>query len=103
MTHPQFFAAHRGPRKRNYKVVGYSEPKVRIENRTSCEVMCLIEDAQALKLIVDLLGRIDCDNITKIDTVEDRRFAETMHRSTVALIQSWHRICRLKLRQHLAQ
>jgi hypothetical protein len=87
--------------RKNYRVTGRIDRKrgVITEYRTSLDAARLIEDVQTLALILDLLQSVDADSLTEIESIKDYEFAYQMHRSTVALVKSWHRIAKLKLRR----
>jgi hypothetical protein len=66
------------------------------------EAASLAEDIARLEVILHLLGKIDSANITATRTQADRDYGQDMLKSQIALVESWHRSARLKLREFLA-
>ena len=59
----------------------------------------LAEDVIRLEMILALMEQIDVDNLTKVQTIEDRQYSRDMLRSTRALVRTWHRYAQNKMRQ----
>jgi len=72
-------------------------------NETPVEALHLAEDVLVLELVIQLLKRIDTSNITASDTQEQRDFGRHMLQSQLALIYSWQRHAKLKMRKEFLQ
>ena len=82
-----------------YRIVGHGPPKQSRRGDVPVEAVELVADIERLERVIDLLKRVDDWNITASATDKDREFARDMRESTVALVRSWHRYARLKLRK----
>jgi hypothetical protein len=66
------------------------------------EAASLAEDIARLEEVLHLLGKIDTANISANRTQADRDYGQDMLKSQIALVESWHKSARLKLREYLA-
>ncbi len=66
------------------------------------EVVELVEDLLKLDSMVTGLREIDPWNITISDTHEQREFGRDMLATQLALVRSWQRYARRRLRKYLA-
>lgn len=66
------------------------------------EVLELNEDITRLEEVMRLLKRIEPWNISAYNTQEAQEFAEMMLQSQRALVHSWLRYAKLRMRKYLA-
>jgi len=66
------------------------------------EAVHLAQDIERIEIILSALQRLDTNNISHTKTDEQREFGELMKYNTIALVRTWHRYAKLKLRDFLA-
>jgi hypothetical protein len=86
------------PTKTRYKIVGKAPPKAAVRGDVPVDALRLITDINRLEFALELLEEIDDWSIANSNTLPAREFARGMRSSQIALVRSWLRHAKRRLR-----